>query len=81
LGIWDVTALSQEAEPDDIARRSCGDDARANVVADIAAPTDERLLLSDAHPLAGDFVEPDVLRKIGKALAQSAKFAVVVAID
>ncbi len=60
---WDVTALYQEAEPHDVARQSRGDDARANVVADIAAPTDERLLLSDAHPLAGDFIEPDVLRK------------------
>jgi hypothetical protein len=30
----------------------------------------------NARPLAGDLVEPDVLRKIGEALAQSAKSAV-----
>jgi hypothetical protein len=29
---------------------SRSDDARANVVTDIAAPTNERLLLFDAHP-------------------------------
>jgi hypothetical protein len=44
----------------------------------ISSPTlphrpDERLLLSESAPVARDLVEPDVLRKIGKALAHCAE--------
>jgi hypothetical protein len=45
LGIWNITAMYQKAEPHDVARESRCDNARANVVADIAAPTNERPLL------------------------------------
>ena len=62
LAVRRVAALEQEREAHHVADEPRGDDARAELVADLRGATDERLLLVDAAPLAREQPEPDVVR-------------------
>jgi hypothetical protein len=54
-----VAALLEEAQPHDVADEPGGHDTRAELVSDLRGSADERLLLIETPPLAGEDPQPE----------------------
>jgi hypothetical protein len=61
LGVRAVLPLHQQAEPDQVAHEPRGDHARAQLVADLRRPADERFLLRDPMPARREQPQPHVV--------------------
>ena len=68
LAVRCVLPLHQEAEPHHLPHEPRRDDRRADLVPDLAAPPDERLLLRDALPLGREHRAPNLVRVTGEPL-------------
>jgi len=65
-----VATFLQKAQPQGVTNEPTCIDARAELVANLRCPTDERLFLLDTTPLACKQPQPDVIRVPGESFAR-----------
>jgi hypothetical protein len=73
LAVGRVAPVHQQAQPHQVAGQPRGDDNRAQVVTGLGAPAGKVLFLPDPLPLAGQQVQPHVVRIPGHAAAGTVK--------
>jgi len=67
--------VHQQAQPHQVAGQPGGDDNRAQVIAGLGAPAGEGFFLPDPLPLAGQQMQPHVVRVPGQGAAGAAQLA------